>query len=228
MTLLLPTFAVMTIEEIRQQFLLGLQSTSTLELISGIAGIVCVWFSKKENILVYPIGLVNTIGYLILSVKSHLLGEASVNLYYTAMSIYGWILWSKKDKQHRPVVKVKFSDRKQILYQLLFFATLYGILYFSLQYLKKDFAPGAIPWADAFAASAAYTGMWLMAKKKVESWYWWIATNVASIPLYFSKHLVFTSFQYLVLLILAVMGLFEWMKKARAVETTERPQTIHA
>jgi nicotinamide mononucleotide transporter len=217
----------MSFTEIWQQFLGGLQQTSTLELISGIAGIVCVWFSKKENILVYPIGLINTIGYLILSVKSHLLGEASVNLYYTAMSIYGWILWAKKDQLHRPVVKVKFSNRKQLLYQVLFFAVLYFVLYFSLQYLKKDFAPGAIPWADAFAASAAYTGMWLMAKKKVESWYWWILTNCASIPLYFTKGLVFTSFQYFVLLVLAVMGLFEWMKKAKAVENIQRTETIH-
>lgn len=218
----------MSVSEIWQQFLSGLQQTSTLELISGIAGIVCVWFSKKENILVYPIGLINTIGYLILSVKSHLFGEASVNLYYTAMSIYGWILWAKKDQLHRPVVKVQFSDKKQLLFQFSFFAGLYLIIFFSLQYLKKEFAPGAIPWADGFAASAAYTGMWLMAKKKVESWYWWIATNIASIPLYFTKGLVFTSFQYFILLILAFMGLFEWIRKARAVESAQRAEIIHA
>ena len=84
-----------------------------------------------------------------------------------------------------------------------------------LTYLKKDFAPGAIPWADAFASATAFTGMWLMTKKKVESWYWWMATNIASIPLYYVKEYVFTSVYYLVLLIMAVWGLIEWKKKAR-------------
>ena len=88
----------------------------------------------------------------------------------------------------------------------------------SLTWLKQDFAPLAIPWADAFASATAYTGMWLMTKKKVESWHWWIATNCASIPLYFVKHYVFTSVYYLVLLIIAIAGLLEWSKRAKAIE----------
>jgi nicotinamide mononucleotide transporter len=97
---------------------------------------------------------------------------------------------------------------------LVFFAAFYIAIYAALTWLQKEFAPEAIPWADAFASATAYTGMWLMARKKVESWYWWIATNVASIPLYFVKGYVFTSVQYLVLLVLAVAGLVEWGRKA--------------
>ncbi|MEJ7684207.1 MAG: nicotinamide riboside transporter PnuC [Segetibacter sp.] len=84
-----------------------------------------------------------------------------------------------------------------------------------MSYLKKQFAPGAIPSADAFASATAYTGMLLMARKKVESWYWWIITNIASIPLYFIKGYVFTSFQFVVLLIMAFFGLVSWHKKAK-------------
>ena len=87
--------------------------------------------------------------------------------------------------------------------------------FFLLTYLKKDFAPGAIPWADAFASATAFTGMWLMTKKKVESWYWWMATNIASIPLYFVKHYVFTSVYYVILLVMSVFGLIEWMRRAK-------------
>jgi nicotinamide mononucleotide transporter len=101
------------------------------------------------------------------------------------------------------------------MYQLLFFVAFYFAIYFSLVYLKQSFAPGAIPWADAFASGTAFTGMWLMTKKKVESWYWWILTNIASIPLYFVKHYVFTSVYYFVLLIMAVYGLLEWQRRAR-------------
>lgn len=202
-------------ESIWHQFIEGLQHTSLLEFIAVIAGIISVWFSRKENILVYPVGLINTIIYIWLSFKGDLLGEASVNFYYTVMSIYGWIVWSKKDKEHHPVVHITYSDRKWWNYQLAFFAIIYIIIFLLLTYLKKDFAPDAIPWADAFASATAFTGMWLMTKKKVESWYWWIATNIASIPLYFVKHYVFTSVYYLVLLFMAIWGLMEWRKKVK-------------
>src|SRR5574339_1182715 len=101
------------------------------------------------------------------------------------------------------------------MYKIFFFISFYLAIYFSLTYLKQSFAPGAIPWADAFASATAFTGMWLMTRKKVESWWWWIATNIASIPLYFVKHYVFTSVYYLILLVMAVFGLSEWKKRAK-------------
>ena len=204
----------MSLQEIWQQFIEGMKNTTWLEYIAVFAGIASVWYSRVENILVYPVGLINTIIYVWLSIKGQLLGEASVNFYYTIMSIYGWLLWTKKDKAQHKLVLVKFSDDRWWLYQLLFFIAFYIAIYVSLTYLKRSFAPGAIPWADAFASATAFTGMWLMTKKKVESWYWWIATNIASIPLYFVKHYVFTSVYYLVLLIMAVWGLIEWRKRA--------------
>ena len=204
----------MPIQQIWEQFIEGMKNTTWLEYIAVFAGIASVWYSRVENILVYPVGLINTIIYVWLSVKGELLGEASVNLYYTIMSIYGWLLWTKKDKEQHAIVHVKFSDHRWWLYQLAFFAAFYVTIFISLTYLKRSFAPGAIPWADAFASATAFTGMWLMTKKKVESWYWWIATNIASIPLYFLKHYVFTSVYYLVLLIMAVWGLMEWRKRA--------------
>ena len=161
----------MILSQIFEQFITGLKQTSFLEFIAVISGIVSVWFSKKENILVYPTGIINTVIYIYLSVNGHLFGEASVNIFYTIMSVYGWILWSKKDEQqHHTVLIVKYSTGKEWLLHLLFFAVLYVAIYSALSYLKKDFAPGAIPAADAFASATAYTGMLLMARKKVESW----------------------------------------------------------
>lgn len=205
----------MDFQEIWQQFVEGMKATGWLEYIAVFAGIISVWFSRKENILVYPTGLINTIIYIWLSFKGSLFGEATVNFYYTVMSIYGWILWAKRNEQHEHIVHITFSDKKWWAWQLLFFAAFYITIFFLLTYLKKDFASGAIPWADAFASATAFTGMWLMTKKKVESWWWWIATNIASIPLYFVKHYVFTSVYYLILLVMAVFGLLEWMKRAK-------------
>lgn len=204
----------MSLSEIYQQFILDIQHTTLLEYIAVFFGIASVWYSRKEDILVYPVGLVNTITYIYISLKGSLFGEASVNLYYTIMSIYGWILWAKKNQQQEHIVLITWSDKKEWLQELIFFAVFYVIIFAALTYLKRDFAPGAIPWADAFASATAFTAMWLMARKKVESWYWWIATNVASIPLYFVKHYVFTSVYYFILLIMAFSGLYEWTKKA--------------
>ena len=205
--------------DILNQFLDGLRNTSPLEYVAVIAGIVSVWYSRKENILVYPVGLVNTMIYMYLSVSGELYGEASVNLYYTIMSIYGWVIWAKKDRSLKPALKITVSSGREWMIQLLFFAAFYIAIYFSLQYLKTEFNAQTIPAADAFASATAYTGMWLMARKKVESWYWWIATNISSIPLYFVKGYVFTSFLFLVLLIMAFFGLAEWKRKAKLALT---------
>jgi nicotinamide mononucleotide transporter len=200
---------------IADSFVNGLKQTTALEYIAVFAGIISVWFSRKENIWVYPTGLINTIIYIYLSFKGGLPGEASVNFYYTVLSIYGWIVWSRRNQQQQHVLKITSSTGKEWLQQLCFFAIFYIVLYFTIAWLEKEgYTKGAIPWADAFASATAYTGMWLMTRKKVESWYWWIATNIASIPLYFVKDYVFTSVYYLVLLIMAVWGLVEWKRKA--------------
>jgi nicotinamide mononucleotide transporter len=193
----------------------GLVQTTWIEAIAVISGIVSVWYSRKENILVFPTGLLNTTIYIYLSFKGHLLGEASVNLYYTIMSLYGWYLWTRKNQTNQELIlQITNSNTKERIQQFLFFAGVYAIIYFALVYLKKSFAPEAIPWADALASASAYTAMWLMAKKKVESWFWWVLTNIASIPLYFIKGYTFTSVQFIVLLILAIAGWIEWSRKA--------------
>ena len=149
----------MNISEIYQQFISGIQQTSALEYIAVFSGITSVWFSRKENIWVYPTGLIGTILYIYISFKGSLFGEASVNLYYTVMSIYGWILWAKRNHQHQHIVNITWSSKKEWLLELSFFAAFYLVIFAALTYLKRDFAPGAIPWADAFASATAFTGM---------------------------------------------------------------------
>lgn len=216
----------LSISEIYHQFIVDMQQTSLLEYIAVFFGIGSVWYSRKENILVYPVGLVNTIIYVYISIKGSLIGEASVNFYYTVMSIYGWILWAKKNQQEEHVVLITWSDSREWLFEILFFLAFYVVIFFSLTYLKKSFAPRAIPWADSFASATAFTGMWLMARKKVESWYWWIATNLTSIPLYFVKHYVFTSIYYIILLAMAFWGLNEWIERANKYKVEQKEEPV--
>ena len=185
-----------------------------LEIIAIASGIISVWFSRKENIWVYPSGLINTLVYVYLSFEGDLFGEAAVNFYYTIMSLYGWYNWMRKDQSKTLIVHVTHSSKSEWQGEVGFFAGIYVVIFIALTYIKNAFAPGAIPWADALASASAFTAMWLMTKKKVNSWVWWIVTNVASIPLYFVKGYTFTAVYYIILLVLAIMGLQTWRKKA--------------
>lgn len=212
----------MSFPELLHAFVEGLKATTGLEFIAVVAGIASVLFSRAEHILVYPVGLINTIIYIYLSLQAHLLGEASVNVYYTLVSFWGWWLWTRRGANKKPALQISFSSTREWTKQLAFFGVFYVIIFFALRYLKQDFAPGAIPWADAFASATAYTAMWLMARKKVENWIWWIATDAASIPLYFVKGYVFSSFQFFAFTILAVMGLLTWWKRGREAQFEEK------
>ena len=194
----------------------GFASTQPIEIVAALAGIASVWFSKRESVWVYPVGLINTLFYVWISLDAHLAGEATVNLYYTVMSLYGWYQWTRRDTQQQTILQITYSDQRAIKQQWIFFLACFVVLFMAIQFIKTLFFDGAIPWADALAAATAFTGMWLMTRKKVESWYWWIATNVCSIPLYFVKGLIVTSLYYIILFILAIAGLNEWKKRATA------------
>ncbi len=198
-------------------FIINIKQASLLEYIAVVSGIASVWLNQKENVWVYPTGLIGTIIYTWMSYKYHLPGEAAVNFYYTVMSIYGWWLWLKKDDRQQTVLHITFSNRSMWLKQIGFFVICYVAIFFALSYLKTLFFDGAIPWADALASASAFTGMWLMTRKKVESWYWWIITDFVSIPLYGAKGLALTGVYYFILFVMAIFGLLAWQKRARAV-----------
>ena len=198
----------MSTQEIYRHFIENIQQTTWLEFVAVVFGIVSVLFSRVENILVYPTGIINTSLYTWFCFSWWgLYAEGSLNFYYTIMGIYGWYVWSRK-KEGKPI-PITYNTKKDWSISILFFIISWAVLYFIL----KNYTNSNVPVADSFASAAAYTGMWQMARKKVENWIWWIVTNIASIPLYFYKGAVFTSFQYVVFLILAVLGLQAWTKK---------------
>ena len=207
----------MDVNEAISLFYKDLQATTWYEYLAVFSGLLSVWYSKRESILVYPVGLVNTIIYVEISLKAHLPGEATVNLYYTMMSLNGWYLWIQKDESTGRRLTVSRSTAGEWMRQVIFFLIISIVLFFVIRAFRSAFFEGAIPWADALAAASAFTGMWLMTRKKLESWYWWILTNFISVPLYFVKHFVFTSLYYLILLFLAFAGLSAWKKKLKPV-----------
>jgi nicotinamide mononucleotide transporter PnuC len=195
-------------QQIISQFQSDIHQTSWFEFIAVLTGIASVIFSRKENILVYPVGMISTGIFIWLYITHGLYADASVNFYYTVMSVIGWIMWSKKS-EGKFKLKITASSKNDWSKAVIFFLLCWFVLYF----LLSRFTDSTVPIADSFTSAAAFTGMWLMNKKKLENWTWWIITDLASIPLNFYKHLVFASFQYLVFLILAIMGYITWRKK---------------
>ena len=187
--------------------------TQALEFIAVLTGIVSVLYSRKAHVYTYPIGLISTLSYIIICLQGSLFGESVVNLFYSIMGCYGWYHW-KSNSKHKDTLPISYSTKKQQIQQLLFFSSFFLLFICVLMMLKKYFSPDTIPFADALASAAAFTGMYLMTQKKVESWYWWLLTNSVCIPLYYVKGYAFTSVQYSVFTVLTFYGLKSWKQKA--------------
>jgi len=194
-----------------------------LEIIAAFFGLLSVFFSVKRNIWVYPTGIISTTIYVYILFNFGLLGDMLINVYYSIMSIYGWISWNKNTENQ--IISVDFAKKKDWLVGLslfvLSFIAVCGVYYFkpfidnhfsmngvSLGFQQLDWAN----WLDIFTTSLFLIGMWFMAKRKVENWLFWIVGDLICIPMMLYKGLGITSLQYLVFTIMAIMGYQKWRK----------------
>ena len=180
-----------------------------LEIIAVIFGFLSVWYSKQENILVYPTGIISTVIFVYLLWQWQLLGDMMINFYYASMSIYGWYVWTRKvdDVHFTPVTRT--TSKEKLWSILIFVATLifvYGV------YEVFDKWNNWTAYVDTVTTAIFFVGMWLMARKKIENWIYWIIGDLISVPLYFYKGLTFTSLQYFLFTIIAIFGYFAWKK----------------
>ncbi|WP_194766643.1 nicotinamide riboside transporter PnuC [Tamlana sp. I1] len=180
-----------------------------LELIGVFFGFLSVWFSKQENILVYPTGIISTAIFVYILFVYSLLGDMLINAYYFIMSIYGWYYWTRKDANNHEV-PVSVTTKKEQVWSLIIF--LLTIVFIVIFYKLNDKFNGWTAYVDTFTTAIFFVGMWLMAKKKLENWVYWIIGDIISVPLYFYKGLIFTSFQYLIFTIIAIYGYKAWKK----------------
>ena len=197
-----------------------------LEAVAAFFGLLSVFFSVKRNIWVYPTGIISTTIYVYILFNFGLWGDMLINVYYSIMSVYGWISWNKNTENQ--IISVDFAKKKDWLVGLNLFAmslvAVCGVYYFkpfidnhfsmngvSLGFQQLDWAN----WLDIFTTSLFLIGMWFMAKRKVENWLFWIVGDLICIPMMLYKGLGITSLQYLVFTIMAVVGYLEWLKQLR-------------
>ena len=178
----------------------------SLEIIAVFFGFLSVWFSKNNNILVFPTGMINTSIFVYLLLKWTLLGDMIINAYYFIMSIYGWYFWLKgTNNTVSPISKVSNSDIRIVV--LLFISS---SVFVSLVYTFFDKWETIVSYIDILTTAIFFAAMWLMAKRKVESWIFWIVGNIISVPLYLHKGLAFTSIQYFIFTVIAIAGYIKW------------------
>ena len=188
-----------------------------LELIGVFFGLASVWFAKKDNILVFPTGLVSTSIYAYLLWKWHLLGDSMINVYYFFMSIYGWYHWTRKNENVEAYPISVMNVREKVTSVIIFVLT---VAFVVAVYLYFNKFTTWYSYLDTLLTAIFFVGMWLMAKRKIENWIFWIIGDILSIPLYFAKGYTFTSFQYLVFTIVAVYGYIEWKKILNSTKLT--------
>ena len=181
----------------------------TLEIIAVIFGFLSVWFSKKNNILVFPTGLISTSIFVYLLLKWGLLGDMMINAYYFIMSVYGWYIWTRKvDDTHVTPISTTTNKEKK-LSVFIFIGTL---IFVYIIYTSFDKWTSWTAYVDTITTAIFFVGMWLMARRKIENWIYWIIGDIISVPLYFHKGFTFTSFQYLVFTFIAIAGYLAWKK----------------
>lgn len=188
-----------------------------LEIIGVIFGFLSVWYSKQNKILVFPTGMISTSIFVYLLLKWGLLGDMMINAYYFIMSVYGWWIWTRKvDATHvTPISRTTDLENKQSLF--IFIGT---VIFVFVVYYLNDKWDSWTAYVDTLTTAIFFVGMWLMAKRKIENWIFWIIGDIISVPLYLYKGLAFTSLQYLVFTFIAIYGYKAWKKHLDKNEQT--------
>ena len=188
--------------------------TFYLEIIAVLTGIISVWFAKKENILLYPIGTVSVLIWIYLCWIGEIYSQAVINLFFLIMNIYGWYNWSRKDNSEINKVQIKFSSLKENLLVITVAALLTLLIYSALSNVEILNFNWKFVLMESFITSLNFIGMWLMAWKRVENWVLWIIGDIFCMPLFVFKEYYLSVAQFSIFIIIAFMGYFEWRKKA--------------
>ncbi len=176
-----------------------------LEFVAAFFGVLSVWYSRKNDILVYPTGIISVVLYVYICLFHKLYADAGVNFYYFVMSVVGWINWASK-KEDEFVFPISYCDRSEWIRGVAVFLIVLVLLLIFLHYMTDS----TTVIGDSVVSASAATAMWWMAKRKIESWYAWIVSNIVALPLFYMKGLHFTVVQYVVFLYLAIWGLITW------------------
>lgn len=201
---------LMSLEEFAADLTIQLLQTTIPEAVAVLFGVASVILANRNNVLLYPTGIISTGLYLYIMTSVGLYAEALLNGYYLAMSIYGWVRWAI-NKEDKSASAISHNNKKDWLVSL----SIVGLGFIVLYYTLSNFTDSDVPVADAIVSAFAWAGMWLLAKHKIENWIFLNISNIIAIPLLMYKGIPLTALLTVILFTVAVFGYFRWRKLYR-------------
>lgn len=183
------------------------------ELAGFMFGILGIWFTIRENVWCFPIGLLNVIISLVLFYQQKLYADTLLQGVYILLLSYGWINWQKKNK--REILSISFSSTS-VLFMLLLLSIIFSVV---TGFFFSRYTDASLPYFDASATALSFAAQWMIAKKKIENWLLWMVVNVMYVGIYLYKDLWLYTLLFAIYFLLAVKGWYQW-KKLIHVEKT--------
>lgn len=204
------------ISKIIEQFITDIQFTKWQEWISTLTQVASVWYARKNNIWVYPTGIIGVLlaawVYIFIS-SPPLYADGVLNLYYFFMSVYGWYNWSQKQDNKELTYQISWCTLRELRLGILGFIIGWVAIYLLLRYMTDS----NTPILDALVSASAVTAMWWMAKRKIENWLAWIFSNLVAIPLNFYKGFMLFTLMYILFLAMSYWGYISWKKESKSL-----------
>jgi nicotinamide mononucleotide transporter len=180
-----------------------------VELLGAILGLIYIWFSVRQKILTWPVGLLSSVFYIFIFFQARLYAGMGLQVYYAAMSIYGWYYWAK-GRNNDTGEKINVSFTKPLVWMMI--AAAFVIIFILIVLVLKNYTDSDVTFIDSLTTTAGIIATWMMARKLIENWIIWILTDLISVFLYVEKQLWVTALLYLVFTTMAILGFIEWRK----------------
>lgn len=188
-----------------------------LEIIAVFTGILSVWLTRKENVLLYPIGICSVSIWIYLCWIGDLFGQSIINLFFLIMNIYGWYNWQLKDDSQKFKIQIKNNNTKENLMVIIASIFLSTFVFMVINQFQKEDASLFYVLLESIITGINFTAMWLMAWKRIEHWYLWIIGDIMCIPLFIHKDYILGVIQFTIFIIIAYQGLKDWKLKLQTI-----------
>jgi len=188
---------------------------AVFELIATITGILAVALQTQEKIWAWPIAILSVAISVYVFWDNHLYSDMGLHFIYIILNIYGWFIWSSRCGTTEVVATQKLTMRA-----LVVCASLAIVGSFVLGYFMNNFTNADLAYIDAFTTSTSLVAQYLLAKKYLENWLFWIVVDIVAIPLYTFKELYFFAFLFLIYLLLSLCGYYSWRKEMTTIYRT--------
>ena len=184
-----------------------------LELLAVISGVASVWLAKKENVLLYPVGILSVVIWIFLCFNSDLYGQSLVNLFFFLMNIFGWYNWLRKTGDNSNMINIKSNSLKENVLSVVAIFILSPVLYFCLEPFQDPNTNLLFVYLEMIITAINFVAMWLIAWKRIENWMLWIVADILCIPLFIYNEYFLSVIQFIFFIVIAFMGHYQWKKQ---------------